>query len=215
MNKHLPKGFGFYLRRMSSKPSTNDINLLIDRLKTAKASWVSLMVESEDGFINPLSNLKAFADVIQQNGIEVWVWTFPGSKRASSVSESESAAMLANSCCNGLNAKGIMLDVEVAYKGKQKALNAFVGKSIRLTNYSNFTIGFVSYPIPSFHKDIDWNCLKQCDFGSPMIYDSAKTKTLIDKSYNEYVQYNSIWIPSLATYETQRSEEHTSELQSR
>ena len=204
--KTLPFGFGFYLRRMGSKPKQQDIDSLIKRLKASKATWASLMVEAEDGFINPKSNLKPYVDALHSNGIKVWLWTFPGHARASSASNAISAANLIIEYHNEFNDKidGIQLDVEIAFKGKQQALNAFINEVVNNKAKNNIKhITFVSYPIPSFHKDIDWTCLSKCDSGSPMLYDSAKDKKWIDKSYNEYTKYNKNWYPSLATYETE------------
>ncbi len=201
MNKNIPiSGFGYYLRRLSN---TKDLANSIKRVKDSKATWIALMVESEDGYVNSKSILKSYADAFNKEGVKVWVWTFPGIVRASSVSESIKAAELAHEYCEHVEAEGILLDIEKAYKGNKIALNALVDKTLKLAKQTkNIPVGFVSYPIVEFHKDIDWNCLSRCDFGSPMIYDTSKTKELIDKSYKGYTRHNKVWIPSMATYDT-------------
>ena len=197
---NLPSGFGFYLRRLSSD---KDAKALLIRCKEANVSWVSLMVESEDGYISKKDILKAYRDVLVAGGIRVWVWTFPGAARASSVANSADAANLAIEYAEHLNADGIMLDIEKAYKGKKESLNSLVNTTVDKIKDTSLVVGFVSYPIPNFHKDIEWSCLAKCDFGSPMLYDTAKDKNLIKKSYLQYREHNNIWIPSLATYDTE------------
>jgi len=212
-NKNIPTGFGYYLRRMSS---TKDVQGTIKRVKDSKATWISLMVEAEDGYINSKSILKTYSDAFKSNGIKVWVWTFPGNKRAADVEESAAAAALAYETALFVNADGIMLDVEKAYKGKKKQLNQLVNETLDLRNGSSnnkpMGVGFVSYPIPTFHRDIDWTCATKCDFASPMIYDTSKTKQLVDRCYNEYTKYNPVWIPSMATYETESPDSEEKQL---
>lgn len=201
-----PKGFGFYLRRMGSKPKKKDIDDLIKRLKASKATWVSLMVEAEDGFINPKDNLKPYVDALDTAGIKVWLWTFPGLGSTVSPAKAIASSELLISYHDAYKDKisGVQLDVEKAFKNKPLALQAFVGNTVgKKQNKGIKHVSFVSYPIPSFHKDIDWKCLEKCDSGSPMLYDSAKDKKLIERSYNEYTKYNKNWYPSLATYDTQ------------
>lgn len=206
-NTTTTKGFGFYLRRLPPHTVKNG-QVLITRLKAAKATWVSLMVEAEDGYVSPRSNIKDYGDDLVLAGFDVWVWTFPGSQRAASVQQSEAAAILAVDYCKMVRGKGVMLDIEKAYRGKKESLNALVDKTISLAKNNNsqqqsLSVGFVSYPLPTLAKDIDWTCLKKCDFGSPMLYDTSKTKELVDRSMKEYTKYNKVWIPSLATYDTQ------------
>lgn len=204
-SKNLPTGFGFYLRRLN-KPSKDlrEPKALLARCKASKATWVSFMVETEDGYISPIENLKPYRDILVAGGVNVWVWTFPGTVRASDASNSRDAASLALHYCTELNAKGIMLDVEKSYKGKKKLeLNSLVDTAVAGTKDTNLSVGFVSYPIPNFHKDIDWSCLAKCDFGSPMLYDTSKDKKLIKQSYDQYTAKCKVWIPSLATYDTE------------
>ena len=204
INKNIPSGFGFYLRRLNKLSSDKkEAKDLLARCKAAKATWVSFMVESEDGYTSSEENTKAYRDVLVAGGVKVWVWTFPGSERAAGVPGSKEAANLALHFRDLLEADGVMLDVEKAYKGKKAALNSLVNTTTDALKSTQFGVGFVSYPIPNFHNDIDWSCLSQCDFGSPMLYDTAKTKELVKKSYVQYTEHNPVWIPSLATYDTE------------
>ena len=202
--KSAPQGFGFYLRKLSD--SAADAQALLVRLQASKARWVAFMVEDVSGNQQDISVITLYSNILTQAGIKCWVWTFPGNSRAQSVVDSVDAANLAVQYCEHIHGQGVMLDVEAAYKGKSVSLNALVDTAMAKTSGTSMSVGIVSYPIPSYHPTIDWSVLSKCDWGSPMLYDSAGVSATIDRCLAEWGTYGitgSQLVPSLATYDTE------------
>ncbi len=195
---NLPSGFGFYLRRISG--GVDAAKELLQRCRESSVRWVSFMVEASDGYRVSLDTTKLYASVLAPE-LNLWVWTFPGEARASSVEQSVAAAELALEYKRQIGAKGVMLDIEAPYKNRSASLSALVSSTMQGLSGQE-SLGMVSYPTPSLHPTLDWNLFRHANWGSPMLYNTAATVEGIDKSIAEWSQIVPVIIPSMATYDT-------------
>lgn len=189
-----PGGFGVYLRRITSDVET--ARLVADRCRAAGVQWASLMVEASDGYQVPNAARDVYAQAFRAEGIEVGVWSFPGYARSASVEQSVDAAVILTAAAVRINAKIIMLNVEKPYKGKQAELRAFV-EGVVDSALPGSSIGVVSYPIPSYHPDLDWSAFRVLSWGSPMFYETAKDPELVARGFSEWLAYVPTIVPSL------------------
>jgi len=189
-----PAGFGAYLRRISDNQA--DAESVAKRCVAAGMNWVSLMVEANDGYIVPAAARKTYSDAFMDRGIQVGVWSFPGSGRAETVEGSVAAAKTLTDAAKEIGSTIVMIDVEAPYKGKSTQLKALVSEVINTAPYLS-TIGVTSYPVPSFHADLDWSAFEPCDWGSPMFYTSAQDPSLVSKGFSEWLSYVPALVPSL------------------
>lgn len=192
--KRVPTGFGTYLRRISGGEA--EARSVLAHCQQAKMTWVSLMVEAEDGYTVPLSVTQTYAAIFRENGFRIFVWTFPGDARAASAEASKAAGKLALEYAQAIEANGVMLDIEKPYKGKQEALHALVSE-VRGGLTEEQTLGMVSYPVPAYHETIPWEEFKVADWGSPMFYDSAGNATLVERGFVEWGAFVPVIVPSL------------------
>lgn len=187
-------GFGVYTRRISA--SQADAASAAKRCADAGISWVSLMVEASDGYIVSESSLKLWAAEFMDAGLFVGVWSFPGDARAASTAASVSAANLLTDMARAVDATIVMLDIEKPYKGKPEQMRAMIDALCNRAPEGAWR-GVVSYPVPSYHPDLDWAAFKSFDWGSPMFYESAQSPSLISKGLAEWGQYVPVVVPSL------------------
>jgi len=190
----LPQGFGTYLRRISGGEA--EARAALARCQQAGMKWISLMVEATDGWVVPLSVTEIYAKVFREAGYQIFVWTLPGNTRSESVEASVAAGELVLGYAEDVRAAGIMLDIEAAYKDKPEELHALV-TTVANGRSPTQSLGVVSYPIPSYHKDLAWSEFKVCDWGSPMFYETAGNITLVNKGLAEWSEIVSVLAPSL------------------
>lgn len=189
-----PQGFGVYLRRI--KGGEAEAHEVAERCSRAGFAWAALMVESSDGYRVPLTTTTAYADALSERNIRVYVWTFPGTARASSLVESIAAGNLALNYAKAVDADGVIADVEAAYKGKPEELHALL-ETIKMGMGGGKLLGVASYPVPSMHPTIPWNEMRLAHFGSPMFYETAQKPALVDKGLAEWAEITLTIVPVL------------------
>ena len=190
----LPKGFGTYLRRISGGEA--EARPVLAHCQQAGMKWISLMVEATDGWVASLSVTETYAKVFRDAGYQIFVWTLPGESRSASVADSIAAGELALKYAEAVQAVGIMLDIEAAYKGKQEELHALVTTVVGGRNETQ-SVGAVSYPIPTYHKDLAWDEFKVCDWGSPMFYETAGNISQVQMGFDQWLALVPVLAPSL------------------
>jgi len=189
-----PTGFGTYFRRIVD----NQINAqeAAARCKEAGMAWAVLMVEAVDGYTTSAEARKTYAEALRAAGLTVGVWSLPGQSRAASVEASRAAARDLTDAAKALGAAVILLNVEDAYKGKQTELRALVDTTLG-TAPAGSSIGVVSYPVPSWHPDMDWAAFSSLDWASPMFYATAASQESIDRGFDEWLEIVPVVVPSL------------------
>jgi hypothetical protein len=192
--KALPDGFGMYLRRITGGAA--EAAAAVERCRRAGADWVALMVEATDGYVVPLEVTETYARAFHEAGFAVYVWTFPGDKRAATAAGSSEAATLALNYMHATNALGVIADIEAPYKGKPETLSVLLnGIRDGLTGIQ--VLGVACYPVPSMHPTMPWDVMKVADFGSPMFYETAQNQALVDKGMREWAAIVPSTIPVL------------------
>jgi hypothetical protein len=196
-----PKGIGFFARGAAIRP---------DILRAARARAALLMVESVDGRVQPLSELKKQAGRARAGGVrEVWLWTFPGPE---AVKDPEAAAFRATRYLRDLGCDGLILDMEKPFKGKPGAAQRMIAASIDGLGEGH-GLGLSSYPRTRRHPTMPWGEMRVGGFFSPQLYETAgdveaARDSIADaRAWWSSVEGNPPWrkrlvIPTLPTYDT-------------
>lgn len=190
-----PTGFGVYLRRISG--GSSDAAVVAARCVKAGICWAHLMVESSDGYVTSPSTRSVWAKSFRDAGIDVGVWSFPGESRSASIQESVSAASLLCEAAVEIDASSVMVNIEKPYKGKSAEVEALCEAVYAAANERSFFCGVISYPIPSYHPDLNWAAMRGFDFASPMFYTTAQDPALVSRGMGEWEEIVRRIVPSL------------------
>ena len=188
-----PTGFGVYLRRISG--GSSDASVVAARCVKAGIDWAHLMVESSDGYVTSPSTRSVWAKAFRDAGINVGVWSFPGDARSASVQESVSAANLLCEAAAEIDALSVMVNIEKPYKGKSAETVALCDTVYAAEPF--YFCGVVSYPIPSYHPDLNWDAMRGFEFASPMFYQTAQDAALVSRGMSEWQKLVPLLAPSL------------------
>lgn len=192
-----PCGIGVYARGKPIRPHI---------LQAARCRWVALMVESVDGRVVPLSELRAQARRARQGGArDIWLWALHG---AGVVDDARGAAHRLTRHLAAVDGAGVILDVEAAHKGKPLACRELVRATLDgLTETTG--LGITSYPLAAMHPTMPWEEMR-AGWGSPQCYETAGSEARSRRSVTEWrawhgqhgIDYPRVVVPSLACYET-------------
>jgi len=190
-----PAGFGVYLRRITG--GSSDATIVAERCRKAGILWAHLMVESSDGYVTAPTTRSVWAKAMRDAGLRVGVWSFPGDARAASVQESVSAANLLADAAAEIDAQSVMVNIEKPYKGKPAEMEALCEAVCSNANFSSYLCGVISYPIPSYHPDLNWSAMTGFEFGSPMFYQTAQDPAAVNRGLGEWAKIVEETVPSL------------------
>lgn len=197
--KLTPRGVGVYARAKPIRPHV---------LRAARCRWVALMVESVDGRVTPLSELRAQAKRARDGGAEsIWLWALHG--HAAANAGKESARRLTRHLAD-LDADGVILDIEASHKGKPLAAREMVTAALDdLTERTG--LGVTSFPLRASHPTMPWAEMS-AGWGSPQIYDTARDRGLARRAVSEWRENGRVVIPSIAAYDTRSAGDGAAQL---
>lgn len=191
-----PRGVGVYCRAAPVRPHI---------LRAAHVSFAAIMVESADGRVQPISQLRKQAARAREGGAtSIWLWALHGPAAAN---DGKAAAARLCEPLSALDADGVILDIEAAHKGKPLACRELVSHCLdRLTERTH--VGVTSFPIAASHPTLPWAEML-VGWGSPQLYQSAGSREVSRRALSEWRAWHGYQdgrravLPSLAAYETQ------------
>lgn len=190
-----PTGFGVYLRRITG--GSSDATIVAERCRKAGILWAHFMVESSDGYVTSPATRSVWARAFKSAGISVGVWSFPGDARSASVQESVSAANLLADAAAEIDAQSVMVNIEKPYKGKPAETEALCDAVYARSSGMSWLCGVISYPIPSYHPDLNWSAMSGFEFASPMFYQTAQDPVAVNRGLGEWYKIVKQVVPSL------------------
>jgi len=150
-------------------------------------------------WINKPSTIWAYAAALSKVGVAVHVWGYPWWDRVD-----EFVADMAK--CTTEDVMGWLLDPELGLKNHPDEASKLV-KLCRQRD-SAIVLGFTSYGLSKGHPTFPWAAFakkgmsdptKECDYGSPQLYDTPKNKVI--QGMSEYVSIGFDYlIPSFGLY---------------
>jgi hypothetical protein len=185
------KGLGIYLNSADMQEPPKKI---AQKLVDSGCSWAALWLESPDGRRISQQTLVEMSDAISKKGIEVWVWIFPN------FGKEEEVARRTMALANAAKAKGIILDIELPFKGKSVSARKLVAAFKNLLAIMPMEIAFTSYPFG--HRTLPWDAFPEIStIGQPQLYESADSEAKIAMGFNHYKKlgYTNI-VPLVSSY---------------
>ena len=192
-----PTGIGLYLTRAAY---ADGVDRRAAKAKACRARWVALCVGGDDGWRPRPENVRTVRDAYQAHGLAVHVWQLDpaGAKPA------DQAAWLI-ACSQGC--AGVILDIELAWKGRREDVRAYVSTMAAHCVGLGLALGVTSYPVASMHPTMPWTEMRSaCAWGGPQIYRSAERPTLARRALSEWrAAYPAGVLPHLASYDVSGS----------
>ncbi len=185
-----PRGLGFFLA--SGDQDRGNGGRTAERVRAAGADWAALWIEAPDGRRPRLETLAEYASGLYAVGCEVWLWTFPDSDGTAP----EDAATWARKALDATHARGLILDVEAAYKGAPEAARRLVASTLDALD-ERHGVGVTSFPYG--HRTMPWSDLG-VGFGQPQLYTSATTQPRIERAYREWGARHDVIVPLVGSY---------------
>jgi hypothetical protein len=150
-------------------------------------------------WINRPSTIKRYADALSAAEVKPHVWGYPWHDRVEEFVRDMSR-------CTGGSIVGWLLDPELGLKRHPAAARELV----RLCRERNpyLSLGFTSYGLPHGHRTFPFDefaepggfyPFKECDYGSPQLYDMPKVR--VRKGMTDYAALGfDVVVPSYGTY---------------
>ena len=182
-----PRGLGAFWRALAPVSAGRDAL----RARQSRLSWAALMVETPNGHVEPIDRMRTHSDALRDQGLAVWLWTFPALK-------SERAAENTARALEATGARGVILDIEVEHKGEPGATAHLVASHLDVIT-ERHGLGVTSYPIAAMHR-MPWPEMS-AGFGMPQLYRSAANPSLVERAVREYGErHGGVVVPAVAAY---------------
>lgn len=146
----LPKGLGAFHRRISDT-SPREVSKTVALAVACGFSEVYLMAEADSGFKNHPTRIETYAKALRSEGIDPWVWTFPGKLRA--MGDQALVADTLRIAADAAEAVGGILDVELPYKGRPGSAKSLAEETLKIFP-ETFGIGMSTFGMLHLHRTL-------------------------------------------------------------
>lgn len=169
----VPSGVGIFARALVRASSGTPAELA-RRARDHRVSFVPLLAvwHDEKGLHTRNDRaMPAYADALRAADVDVWVWGYPHAL------EEERFVDALVERARRVGARGVILDPEVSYKGRPRAMERLVRLTIDAVDES-LGIGFTSYGLPAVHRTFPWAEAAGVGWGSPQVYSTPVRRAL-------------------------------------
>ncbi len=189
-----PTGVGIFTRplRRSSYGTPAE---LARRARDHRLSFVPLLGVWQDDDADRLPNertLEPYADALRIAGIDVWLWGYPHAGREQAFVD----AMVSRA--RRIGARGVILDPEVSYKGRPRAMERLVARTLDALDES-LSVGFTTFGQPQLHTTFPWEEAAGLGWGSPQLYTPSPSRAVQALTEWQQLGWTSL-LPALPTF---------------
>lgn len=160
------RGKHMYIRSLSQTGEPNDEFKVQCQTSNIRGIWVQRIWQNEDStkYFNG-TLFDTYRPVIEELGLEVWVWGYPQPDKQSEFIDAMSKAY------ESWNCKGMVVDVEGSWRGAFDKTASSLINGLKSASGSA-PVGFSSFGAPWNFPTIPWHEFSdKCDWGNPQIYD--------------------------------------------